>query len=1409
MSSNPGEIKFNIFQNATKDNIRVGYISTERGYIQNVSVPEANRYAQQNPGTTFIFDSRDGVQYLNINEVNQLTVNDLTPSKSASKGTCNPVTGLKELGDGDGNSYIPRVNFYGGGGVGAKGNPVIGNDGSVLAVDLPNGGFGYRYPPIVKIEDDNDIGSGAVLRAVLCGADETIQVFDNETDFEEYILDDEDGSITFADFGDRYSPDAKNIGPWNPDTYINLSKNPIRREIEQYQQYLNQLTKPWWNTRKFTPLSVTSPTKQNKVKYDVSFPAWSDFTNQYAISPVPPTNIRGSDFSGIPFTFEWEEDFPFDGEYVFRGTADDDGQLYLDNDFVADLEGFGRDPRPIKKTVKSGVHRIRLDLYNKPQYEFQTSAVTEVFNTLKSIDKADRKLWRINPEAGKNADFLNRYGVLPFDPGEAKIQTDVNQDPGRSAQNPEAKFEQEGDQLYLKVTGGGRIKVNFSVNVKDDPNVAGVAAREIRIETDTNDVILSNNQNKQKVTLRGSGEFTGGKKYKIKVIGGAKNAGLPNVGRTKIGLKDGHGDDNNSLLSILSTKVIEQPKNKVQTQNSATQTNVPNASTDAFAGTHIIRWEKVEFPADGNYSIEVMVDDNAKIYIGNRDGDGRKEIGNGLRDIEKGGDEVIIDKKGFSGPGASTGKSTYTKFFKKGRYRIRVELEQIPGKPLAKGNPMAFAMHIQTAAVTQQVVSAKSWSENPMGIALTIEAPLPPIPQEPAPQQTGRCPNNPIWTTRFPGGTEKWWPVIDTVGRWSKFMDRYAISPVPPLGRDGTDSGGVVFKNQWVVDLPYDGFYGLKGTVDNAGRILIDGTPVIQANYIPTYLKNTKGGSGALGISGIANINGGKLYNWRENDPRVQKIFLTKGTHVIEVEVENGVTEILTKIDKKIFNTADWAVPTTIKKVETDVIFKISSSADYSNIFSIAELNIDESKTYKGSQINVTRLRKVEVGKVYLVELFSPESKDGVRLRARGSVLEMEEARDADWKDLVCATNKGRFFDLVNGTNKAYCKFVVEEDPTIQGGTTGGTVKNGVTYEGPRLSTYANGTLGPFITPFFVNDSEIMGKTWKMIWKNVDFPVTGEYKIEAEADDRVKIRVDGNEVGEAEVFQGVRTSKFTATAGKKTVELEVTNILGEPTSTFRTNPVVAAVRITTRVDAGSGVSKSWRDNPMGISAVLIPPPCPKIIKGQGIICDVIVDDPGNGYKAPKPTPGPEQDDRYPAALRLKTIEVEDGGINYNCGVDQIQITPSNGAVLNYVCDTFGRITGVNIIEPGLGFTTYPDIRIISDTGVNARFRPQFEVIRDPIVVDEDKLIQVVDLVGLQQTGYVNGRPYYGSVFFKDGIRYAGFYETPGTLVRVYDTLQESITGEVTTKPSAILRQGTNIQSNNPRLNIPGTPDNLI
>ena len=41
-----------------------------------------------------------------------------------------------------------------------------------------------------------------------------------------------------------------------------------------------------------------------------------------------------------------------------------------------------------------------------------------------------------------------------------------------------------------------------------------------------------------------------------------------------------------------------------------------------YAGTHVIRWEHIDFPADGNYDIEVDADDSVKLFIGNRTGEG-------------------------------------------------------------------------------------------------------------------------------------------------------------------------------------------------------------------------------------------------------------------------------------------------------------------------------------------------------------------------------------------------------------------------------------------------------------------------------------------------------------------------------------------------------------------------------------------------------------------------------------------------------------------------------------------------------------------------------------------------------------------------------------------------------------------
>lgn len=1227
-------MSFNLFGPATQNSIHVGYISTERGFVDGVTVCEANDYAKLNPGVRFIFRTRDSIRYLGINDVNRLSPNDL----ASSEGECPGIKLDVDCGP-------AQVFFYGGGGVGVKGNPVVGADGSVLAVDLVTGGFGYQYPPIVEVKDSCGIGAGAVIRSIIGEITETLEVYDQEEDFEEYeICDPSD-----VGFGRRYGPNGEDLGPWEPSLYANLDDDPIRREVRDYQNFLaslrggfrinknDNIIHNWWTTRKEPPLRLTSANKVTRTKFDVTDASflekqridgvqnpvgWNDFMNAYAISPVPPSNVPGSDFSGITFTFEWEEDFPYDGEYVFRGLCDNSAQLYFDNVLIDNLRGFKDKPNKIKKNVKSGVHRIRLDLYNVPVVSGAQSGPKKIFNTIDYINKANRRLWRTNTYG--RGGFLNEYGICPFD---------------------------------------------TTVQLEDNP----------------------------------------------------------------------------------------------------------------YAGVHRIVWDNVDFPEDANYVIEIEVDDNVTLTLS-----GKSE-------------NIVINKNGFSGPDRSTGKTTETKFLKKGKYKIIADLEQIPGGRFGfsntKGiNPMALAINISSAAAGESV-SARSWNENPMGVALTIDAPLPPIPQEPIIEQEGRCPRNPIWTTRFPGSGEKWFPVRFGEA-WSRFMNRYAISPVIPLSSKGSDGGGVVYRNSWNLDIPYDGFYGLRGTVDNGGRILIDGKEIVRGGGV-SFRGRTVGKKG--------------LDGFRVENPQTTKVFLTRGSHSIEVEVENQKTDTFVAIDKKIFDTKDWAVSPTPPPAPAPAQGQREEWVQVDDAF--------VPPTFQRTGPGIFGPGQDVVGPNASFHRFNEGTwYKGKRVRSGG-----------DWNDTNVNNNyiqwdndtrltlgsyhpgAGQRFGIAVWKKKTINTQSPAATKPVNAITNSTLAKGGVTYSGPELATYRNGPLGPSLTPAFNGDDDYrannMDRTWILRWENVDFPEDGRYDLKAEADDYVIVRVDGEEVGRAEVFQGVRSFTFNASKGKRTIEMEIYNIPGNEESTFETNPVVFSVVITKKVNVLSGISEPWTTNPVGISAILIPPPCPKRVRGRGVVVDVEVDDPGNGYPIP-------QGDAYPVSLRLKSVIVENPGINYNCGVDQIQITPSNGAVLDYECDSFGRINNVKVLNPGLGFTRYPEITMVTPdgqnpTGVNASFRPQFEVVRDPIVIDPEKLIQVTDLVGLKQTGYVDGRAYFGAVFYKDGVRYAGFYETPGELVQVYDTLQESIDAQVTTRPSAILRQGTDTNSNNPRLNLPGTPENLI
>jgi hypothetical protein len=624
------------------------------------------------------------------------------------------------------------------------------------------------------------------------------------------------------------------------------------------------------------------------------------------------------------------------------------------------------------------------------------------------------------------------------------------------------------------------------------------------------------------------------------------------------------------------------------------------------------------------------------------------------------------------------------------------------------------------------------------------------------------------------------------------------MSPVPPFDEGSTSGGGILFENEWSVEIPYDGFYKLKGEADDIANFFVDDELVLGTSR-------------------------------RENKVRGEsKFFLSEGTKKVRVQVENYLFEERKSIDQKIFNTADWINfdQPPLEKTKT-INFKVATNSAFINSIDIKGLFYEQGGSFVGDgensrlvQLNTTVTKEVEIGREYLVEIknagqgeagsMSPEVH---ALKSDGGVLMVEDvpsvpAEEQDgiaFDDLVCTASEGRFFDI----NKNTCKFIVErKSPIAQGVVTGGTVRDGATYSGPKLASYAKGELGPYLTPAFKDDEDYIanfnGKTWIMKWENVNFPETGVYNLKMKADDELKMRVDGREVGVAKVKQGVRTYNFNISdKGSKTIELELTNL--DFNAEYARNPTVASAIITRKASVaikvdGKVKTKSWKENPIGVSAILIPPPCPNVVGGQGVVGPVIPTVPGNGYKPPT---GPG----YPVGLKLKEIIVEDPGINYNPD-DQVQI---DGPATAHICqmESFGRVKKVCVDDSGVGFTEYPNITINSPTGASARLTPVMEIVRDPVEPSlKDKLLQVTDLVGINQTGYYDGRAYYGAVFYKDGIKYAGYYETTGQLVQIYDTLQESIDAQVTTPPSAILRQGTDIGSDNPRLDIPGTPDNL-
>ncbi len=253
----PGEVEFSLFGPVQKKDIRVGYIDPDRGYVTGITICEANAHAKLNPGSQFILNNRNSVRFLNINEVNNLTPDNAFDSVgvpgNASGVECQGVTV-------DNPPQAPTAEFYGGGGVGVKGNPVIGTDGSVLGVHLVERGFGYKYAPLVDIKDKFGTGAGVVAYAILAPeVNRGWEFYESKEDVEDYYpIQTADGTNiqTFCSdatsevpYGFTYTVGGERSNEWDPTIYANLTEDLFRRRILEYQEYLDSLRSPWFATR--------------------------------------------------------------------------------------------------------------------------------------------------------------------------------------------------------------------------------------------------------------------------------------------------------------------------------------------------------------------------------------------------------------------------------------------------------------------------------------------------------------------------------------------------------------------------------------------------------------------------------------------------------------------------------------------------------------------------------------------------------------------------------------------------------------------------------------------------------------------------------------------------------------------------------------------------------------------------------------------------------------------------------------------------------------------------------------------------------------------------------------------------------------------------------------------------------
>ena len=1134
--------KVNLFGPSTEDDIKVGYISTTRGYVTGVGVNDANIYAKKDPGTTFILQNRDYIKYLNINEVNALTPEVLEATGEECKGV-----------EWDAPVETPEVIFSGGGGVGVVGNPVFGTDGALLAVDLVSGGFGYKYAPTTKLRDVSGGSAGVHLISIVGDIPDSEIVYDKREDFEDYIINEDN----VVGIGSWYGPDGKVIGQWDPSLYLGDEEPSFDTITDNYIKKLKEFSTSgiggvgpdrdkdpgagifWW-AAKDAPKLVAGNGKTTRKIYKVEHVAWNEtppptdsegnvtdwstngWLNTHAISPIPMSHAKGSAQAGELFSLEWDVNFPWDGEYSFRGSADNHAIVYFDNEELTTYKlGSGGAagkvlslPTVVKKEVTEGSHTIRIDLKNseiKKSKKVQASSKTYgsllqledlpnvaaenqggvTYDDLQCYAKigrffdinANKAKYKVDPSLNQPegseleveykvttaSAFVNKIVVkdLFTEQGPEVVQGEPTL-PEISQRKASATFTSRGSgkttEYYMTVAGNDLldIQLEFRKHQADSIRGGGSSVESIIIQSEDGPIRLLTgpvspdaawpfddamitvkkgtfkNDKEYRVTFTGarfqqtltaglisqgftdatppqvfnngqgiafydsdtSDGATAGpdldgdvraqfnvinieqlsdsvpstpgnlntkqlnKTFKKTVVVGkvypvtVSNAGQGLMGNTPapIGalkavdvVNQDVQNTNNSETSVEKTKVFNTTDYITSANRKLWRTNVNNRGgfmneygvcpfntkdtlpDNPYAGTHTIRWNNVNFPISGNYTIRVGVDDNVDFKIG----------------TSRGGDVVSISKEGYKPSDKhgirSTGVSTYVRYIEAGRYTIQADLNQKAGGQFGFGkikqkgaihdysghglNPMVLAISIDTTVADVEEVVPQSWHGNPMGVGLNIKAPLPPAPQQPIPVQEGRCPSNPIWSTRFPNAKNgTWYPV--RFGSWTEFHNKYGMSPVPPLSTSGTDNGGVAFTNSWDVDIPYKGWYKLKALIDDIGTISIDGE--VKLN----------------------------LDNRNKVENAESLFYLTEGIKEVKVEIENNSTRITKLIDQKVFNTKDWINinPIAGGAIQKDVQFKVATNSALINSINIKGLFYEQGGKWESTTRTETEL---------------------------------------------------------------------------------------------------------------------------------------------------------------------------------------------------------------------------------------------------------------------------------------------------------------------------------------------------------------------------------------------------------------------------------------------------------------------